>query len=68
MGNRRLDQDRWNKSLLVNYSIVAIDGGQIVGFGDIDKTNYLDRLYVHKDFQGFRLLESEYPLVSSDTN
>lgn len=23
----------------------------IVGFGDIDDTGYLDRLYVHKDFQ-----------------
>ncbi len=24
----------------------------IVGFGDIDETGYLDRLYVHKDYQG----------------
>lgn len=48
----KLDTNRWNKSLLENYSIVAIEGRQIVGFGDIDKTNYLDRLYVHKDFQG----------------
>lgn len=47
----KLDPNRWNKSLLENYSIVGIEGRQIVGFGDIDKTNYLDRLYVHKDFQ-----------------
>lgn len=47
----KIDQSRWNKSLLENYSIVAIEGKQIVGFGDIDKTNYIDRLYVHKDFQ-----------------
>jgi putative acetyltransferase len=46
----QLDLNRWNKSLLENYSIVAIEGKLIVGFGDIDKTNYLDRLYVHKDF------------------
>ncbi len=25
--------------------------GQIVGFGDMDETGYLDRLYVHKDYQ-----------------
>ena len=25
--------------------------GQIVGFGDIDPTGYLDRLYVHREFQ-----------------
>lgn len=48
----KLDSDRWNKSLLENYSIVAIEGKKIVGFGDINKINYLDRLYVHKDFQG----------------
>ena len=27
-------------------------GGTVVGFGDMDDTGYLDRLYVHKDFQG----------------
>lgn len=26
--------------------------GEIVGFGDMDETGYLDRLYVHKDYQG----------------
>ena len=25
--------------------------GQIVCFGDMDETGYLDRLYVHKDYQ-----------------
>ena len=25
--------------------------GKIVGFGDMDETGYLDRLYVHKDYQ-----------------
>lgn len=24
----------------------------IIGLGDIDETGYLDRIYVHKDFQG----------------
>ena len=23
-----------------------------MGFGDIDQTGYLDRLYIHKDYQG----------------
>ena len=30
---------------------MAVEGGQITGFGDMDDTGYLDRLYVHKDFQ-----------------
>ena len=29
-----------------------MEDGCIVGFGDIDKYGYLDRLFVHKDFQG----------------
>ena len=46
------DLEAWNKSLLEHYSIVAVDNGIIVGFGDIDQTGYLDRLYVHADYQG----------------
>ena len=47
-----MDLERWNQSFLGHYSIVARSGGVITGFGDIDKTGYLDRLYVHKDYQG----------------
>lgn len=48
-----LDLDRWNGSLLAHHSLVAVEGRDlIVGFGDIDETGYLDRLYVHKDRQG----------------
>ena len=47
-----VDFEAWNKSLLEHYSIVAVDNGIIVGFGDIDQTGYLDRLYVHADYQG----------------
>lgn len=43
---------KWDQSLQKNYSLVAIDNGIIVGFGDIDKTGYLDHLFVHADYQG----------------
>ena len=33
-----VDLDQWNRSFLV-------------GFGDMDETGYLDRLYVHPDYQ-----------------
>lgn len=49
---KEIDLQSWNKSLKEHYSIVAVDDKIIVGFGDIDKTGYLDRLYVHADFQG----------------
>ena len=48
----QVDLAKWNQSLQEHYSIVAVENGVIVGFGDIDKTGYLDRLYVHADYQG----------------
>ena len=47
-----IDMDKWNKSLESHYSLVTEENGVIAGFGDIDETGYLDRLYVHKDYQG----------------
>lgn len=41
----------WNVSFLRNHTVVAEKQGKIVGFGDMDRNGYLDRLYVHKDFQ-----------------
>ena len=48
----KIDLEMRNQSFQEHYSIVAVDDDIIVGFGDIDKTGYLDRLYVHKDHQG----------------
>ena len=45
------DLEQWNQSLLAHYSVVAVDGESIVGFGDIAETGYLDRLFVHKEHQ-----------------
>lgn len=47
----QIDLKKWNQSLQEHFSIVAVDDGIIVGFGDIDKSGYLDRLYVHSDYQ-----------------
>ena len=48
----KVDLEKWNQTLLEHYSVVAVDDKSIIGFGDIDKTGYLDRLFVHKDYQG----------------
>lgn len=47
----RVDLEKWNESLQKNCSLVAIDNGIIVGFGDIDKDGYLNRLFVHAEHQ-----------------
>lgn len=48
--NGNVDLDEWNQSFSAHYTIVCVKDDNIVGFGDIDKTGYLDRLYVHKDY------------------
>lgn len=42
----------WDTSFLKHLTYVATKQDLIIGFGDMDETGYLDRLYVHKDFQG----------------
>lgn len=44
-----LTQDDFFNSL---YTLVAVAGEKIIGYGNIDKNGYLDHLYVHKDYQG----------------
>lgn len=50
--SKTLDLVKWDQSLKEHYSLVALIDGKIVGFGDIDQTGYLDRLYVHYQYQG----------------
>lgn len=50
--SKTLDLVKWDQSLKEDYSLVALIDGKIVGFGDIDQTGYLDRLYVHYQYQG----------------
>ena len=47
-----IDETEWDRSFCAHRTVVAQAGAQIVGFGDIDATGYLDRLYVHRCWQG----------------
>lgn len=47
----QVDIEAWNRSFLAHHTVVAQQDGKIVGFGDMDETGYLDRLYVHMDYQ-----------------
>ncbi len=46
-----VDLEAWNRSFLAHNTLIAEINRKIVGFADMDKTGYLDMLYVHKDFQ-----------------
>lgn len=50
-GTKQADLKKWDQSLQDHFSIVAVDDGIIAGFGDIDKSGYLDRLFVHFGYQ-----------------
>lgn len=46
------DLAAWNRSFLDHITLVAEEDGVIAGFGDLDAgAGYLDRLYIHKDYQ-----------------
>ena len=47
----QVDLDKWYQSFQDHYTIVAVENDVLVGFGDIDSTGYLDRLFVHADHQ-----------------
>lgn len=46
-----VDLKAWNASFLAHCTVVAEMDGRIIGFGDMDESGYLDRLFVHKDCQ-----------------
>lgn len=49
---RTVDLEEWNKSFKEHCTVIAVDDKIIIGFGNIDKTGYLDKLFVHKNYQG----------------
>lgn len=46
-----IDRARWSRTLAEHFTRIAQMGDQIVGFGDLADDGYLDRLYVHREFQ-----------------
>lgn len=44
-----------NDYFLSLYTLIATENTQIVGYGNIDGSGYLDHLYVHKAFQGLHI-------------
>lgn len=48
------DLELWCRSLLDSHSLVMVNSNdeKILGFGNITREGYLDRLYVHKDHNG----------------
>lgn len=43
--------ERWHKVLQHQIVIIAEKNNKMVGYGTLDKGNYIDFFYIHKDFQ-----------------
>lgn len=50
-----VDLQEWNHSF-----VVAVEDDEVVGFGDIDQSGYLARLYVHINYQGMGITLKNY--------
>ena len=48
---RQIDLTAWDRSLARHFTVVALEDGRTIGFGDMAPDGYLDRLSVHRDFQ-----------------
>ena len=55
-----VDLQEWNQSFLKHKTVVAVEDDEIVGFGDIDQSGYLDRLYVHMNYPGMGIASAIY--------
>lgn len=60
------DRNKWRASLMNNFAYVAESNGSIIGFGDMTKDGYVDRLFVHKNHQGYGASRRIFNRLESD--
>lgn len=46
-----IDLTEWDKFFLEHKTMIAVENCEIIGFGDMDHSGYLDKLFVLKDHQ-----------------
>ncbi|OEH53650.1 acetyltransferase [Oceanobacillus sp. E9] len=66
VSNKQQKKDRWYHSLNKNITYVAVMDNIIVGFIDMEKDGYLNRLFVHKDYQRQGIAKRLYNSIEDD--
>ncbi|SDM33679.1 putative acetyltransferase [Paenibacillus sp. OK060] len=66
--DEELRLESWKDSMSNNITYVALIDGRVVGFSDMTHKGHLDRLYVHKDFQGQGIASSLVSVLESEAN
>ncbi|MBB6695074.1 GNAT family N-acetyltransferase [Cohnella xylanilytica] len=59
-------RESWRASLSRNIAFVAEKEERIVGFTDMNRQGYLDRLFVHKDYQGQGIASALISVLESE--
>jgi putative acetyltransferase len=45
----QVDLEHWRGVIEASYFMVAVSGGMVVGFANLDGDDYVDQVFVHKD-------------------
>jgi putative acetyltransferase len=59
------NKELWNEIMINQLVLVAQIENKIVGFISLDKGNYIDLLYVHKDYQGQGIARKLYTNIEN---
>ena len=57
---------RWQKVIETQYVLIAEYNGKITGFISLDQGNYIDFLFVHKDYQNQGIAFQLYQLIEHE--
>jgi putative acetyltransferase len=57
---------RWTDVIEQQYVQIAWIEGKMAGFGSLDKGNYIDFMYVHKDYQGQGVANAIYTALEQE--
>lgn len=60
------NEERWMQVIDKQFVIVAKVNGQMVGFCTLDRGNYIDLLFVHKDFQHQGIALKMYTFIEQE--
>lgn len=65
-GEKESKTKSWKESLDQNITFVAKVNDKVVGFSDLTHNGHLDRLYVHKDYQGQGIATALVDMLESE--
>lgn len=63
---KKLIINLWTVALAKNITFVAKINNKVVGFSDLTLEGYLDRLYIHKDFQSQGIASALVDMIESE--